>query len=90
MTTTETERRASDRNRDREILDDLRSVKEMVTTINAALVGEVKEDKPGLLERVRKLEEVVGSAKKFIYSISFLLLADLVMRLWTLVVSHAP
>lgn len=68
-----------------EILTELKSVKELVSVINSVLIGEVREDKPGLLERVRKLEQWVDNEKKLIYSISFIIFADVVMRLWALI-----
>lgn len=84
MEETQTERRIV-ANQNREILSDLKSVKDMVTAINSVLIGEVREDKPGLLERVRKLEQWVDNEKKLIYSISFIIFADVVMRLWAVV-----
>lgn len=67
----------------REILTELKTVKDMVSTINSVLVGEVRDDKPGLMERVRKIEQWIDNEKKLIYSISFIIFADVIMRIWT-------
>lgn len=80
-----TERRMETINQNREMLADLKSVKDMVTTINSVLIGEVRDDKPGLMERVRKLEQWVDNEKKLIYSISFIIFADVIMRIWTVI-----
>ena len=52
-----TERRKIATDQNREILSELKTVKDMVVTINSVLVGEVRDDKPGLMERVRKIEQ---------------------------------
>lgn len=79
---------AERRSGQKEILDALKKLDEKVTTINTVLVGNVEDDKPGLMERVRRLETWVNNEKKLIYAISFIVIADLVMRLWTLIVTH--
>lgn len=78
-----TERRKIATDQNREILSELKTVKDMVTTINSVLIGEVRDDKPGLMERVRKIEQWIDNEKKLIYSISFIIFADVVMRIWT-------
>ena len=78
-----TERRKITTDQNREILTELKTVKDMVVTINSVLVGEVRDDKPGLMERVRKIEQWIDNEKKLIYSISFIIFADVVMRIWT-------
>jgi len=83
MDDTEIERRAATLDQNREILAELKTVKDMVSTLNSVLVGEVKEDKPGLMERVRKIEQWIDNEKKLIYSISFIIFADVIMRIWT-------
>ena len=83
MDETKIERRAATIDQNREILTELKTVKDMVSTINSVLIGEVRDDKPGLLERVRKIEQWIENEKKLIYSISFIILADVVMRIWT-------
>lgn len=80
-----TERRMATIEQNREILTELKSVKDMVSTINSVLIGEVRDDKPGLLERVRKIEQWIDSEKKLIYSISFIIFADVIMRIWAVV-----
>jgi hypothetical protein len=85
MEESQTERHAAMTDQNREILTELKSVKELVTTINSVLLGEVKDDKPGLLERIRKIEEWIGNQKKLIYSISFIIFADVIMRIWNVV-----
>lgn len=84
MEDTKTERRAS-AEQNGEILRELKSVKDMVMTINSVLIGEVQGDKPGLLERIRKIEQWIDNEKKLIYSISFIIFADVIMRIWTAV-----
>ncbi len=79
--TEESERRTGQQ----EILDALKKVDEKVTTINSVLVGNVQDDKPGLMERVRRLEDWVNNEKKLIYAISLIIIADVVMRLWGII-----
>ena len=81
----ETERRTATIEQNREILTELKTVKDMVKTINSVLIGEVRDDKPGLLERVRKIEQWIENEKKLIYSISFIIFADVIMRIWNVV-----
>lgn len=81
----QTERRKIATDQNREILSELKTVKDMVTTINSVLVGEVRDDKPGLMERVRKIEQWIDNEKKLIYSISFIIFADVVMRIWSVI-----
>lgn len=83
MDDAEIERRAATLDQNREILAELKTVKDMVSTLNSVLVGEVKENKPGLMERVRKIEQWIDNEKKLIYSISFIIFADVIMRIWT-------
>jgi hypothetical protein len=85
MDETQTERHAVVLEQNREILTELKTVKEVVTTINSVLIGDVRDDKPGLLERVRKIEQWIDNEKKLIYSISFIIFADVVMRIWTVI-----
>ena len=85
MDETQTERHAAISEQNREILTELKSVKEVLTTINSVLIGNVQDDKPGLLERVRKIEQWIENEKKLIYSISFIILADVVMRIWAVI-----
>lgn len=80
-----TERRKIATDQNREILSELKTVKDMVVTINSVLVGEVRDDKPGLMERVRKIEQWIDNEKKLIYSISFIIFADVVMRIWSVI-----
>lgn len=81
----QTERRKIATDQNREILSELKTVKDMVVTINSVLVGEVRDDKPGLMERVRKIEQWIDNEKKLIYSISFIIFADVVMRIWSVI-----
>jgi len=85
MDETQTERHAAISEQNREILTELKTVKEVVTTINSVLIGDVRDDKPGLLERVRKIEQWIDNEKKLIYSISFIIFADVIMRTWTVI-----
>ena len=83
MDDAEIERRAATLDQNREILAELKTVKNMVSTLNSVLLGEIREDKPGLMERVRKIEQWIDNEKKLIYSISFIIFADVIMRIWT-------
>lgn len=85
MDETQTERHAAISEQNREILTELKTVKDVVTTINSVLIGDVRDDKPGLLERVRKIEQWIDNEKKLIYSISFIIFADVIMRIWTVI-----
>lgn len=85
MDETKIERQAATIDQNREILTELKTVKDMVSTINSVLIGEVRDDKPGLLERVRKIEQWIDNEKKLIYSISFIIFADVIMRIWSVV-----
>ena len=85
MDDNEPERRSATNDQNREILAELKTVKDMVKTINSVLAGEVRDDKPGLMERVRKIEQWIDNEKKLIYSISFIIFADVVMRIWSVV-----
>ncbi len=85
MEESDTEKRVIAADQNREILSELKSVKDMVVTINSVLIGEVQGDKPGLLERIRKIEQWIDNEKKLIYSISFIIFADVIMRIWTAV-----
>ena len=69
-----------------QILSAIQSVDEKVIRLNNILIGNVDEDKPGLMERVRKLEEWVANEKKLIYLIVTIIITDIVTRLWTLIV----
>jgi len=81
----QTERRTMTVDQNREILSELKSVKDMVMAINSVLIGEVRDDKPGLMERVRKIEQWIDNEKKLIYSISFIIFADVIMRIWSVI-----
>jgi len=85
MDESQTERHAIISEQNREILQELKNVKDVVTTINSVLIGDVRGDKPGLLERVRKIEQWIDNEKKLIYSISFIIFADVIMRIWTVI-----
>lgn len=69
-----------------QILQKLEELDKKVTTLNHALIGSAEDDKPGLMERVRKLEQWVDSEKKLIFLIVSVIIADIVARLWTLIV----
>lgn len=85
MEESQTEKHAGPIEQNKEILQEVKSVKDMVTTITSVLIGNVQDDKPGLLERVRNIEQWIDNQKKLIYSISFIILADLIMRIWNAV-----
>ena len=70
----------------KQILQKLESLDKKVTDLTAAFIGDVEQEKPGLFERVRKLEDWVASEKKEIYIIVSVIIIDIVSRLWALVV----
>ena len=74
-----TERKSTGTSNTKQILDKL----EHLTTV---MIGSAEEDKPGLLERVRKLEDWVASEKKLIFLIVGVIITDIVTHLWALVV----
>lgn len=69
-----------------QILEKLDALDKKFNTLNDALIGTAESDKPGLIERVRKLEEWVTNEKKLIYLIVSGLVIDIVARLWSLIV----
>lgn len=69
-----------------QILEKLDALDKKFNTLHDALIGTAESDKPGLMERVRKLEEWVTNEKKLIYLIVSGLVIDIVSRLWTLIV----
>lgn len=70
----------------KQILQKLEALDKKVTDLTAAFIGDVEQEKPGLFERVRKLEDWVASEKKLIYIIVGVIIVDIVSRLWALVV----
>ncbi len=70
----------------KQILQKLESLDKKVTELTAAFIGDVEQEKPGLFERVRKLEDWVASEKKLIYLIVSVIIVDIVSRVWALVV----
>ena len=70
----------------KQILKKLEELDNKVTTLTTAFLGDVEQEKPGLFERVRKLEDWVASEKKLIYIIVGVIIVDIVSRLWALVV----
>ena len=70
----------------KQILAGLAELKKEVNILTVAFIGNVEEGRPGLFERVRNLEEWVSNEKKLIYMIVGIIIADIVTRLWSLVV----
>lgn len=76
-----------------EILKQLKELKETaqitraeVGDINTILTGAAKDEKPGLMERVRNIENWIASEKKLMFLIVGVIIVDIVTRLWNLVV----
>ena len=69
----------------KQILQKLESLDKKVTDLTAAFIGDVEQEKPGLFERVRKLEDWVASEKKLTYLIVSVIVVDIVSRIWALV-----
>lgn len=69
-----------------QILEKLENLDKKFTVLNDALIGTAENDKPGLMERVRKLEEWVASEKKLIYLIVSGIVIDIAARVWSLIV----
>lgn len=70
-------------NTNKEILDAVNKVEEK---LNVILYGSAEGNTPGIMERLRKLEDWVGSEKRLIYLIVAIILTDIVTRLWGLIV----
>lgn len=70
----------------KQILAKLEKLDENVTNLTSAIIGDVEKERPGLFERVRKLEDWVASEKKLIYLIVSVIVVDIVSRIWALVV----
>lgn len=79
-----TERKSTTSNK--QILTKLEQLDQKVTELTSAFIGDVEKEKPGLFERVRKLEDWVANEKKLIYIIVSVIIVDIVSRVWTLVV----
>lgn len=73
-------------NSNTEILEKLESLDKKVTNLSNVMIGNAEEDKPGVLERVRKLEDWVTNEKRLIYIIVAIIISDVVTRLWSLLV----
>ena len=71
----------------KQIIEALDNLDKKFSTLNDALIGTTENDKPGLMERVRKLEEWVANEKKLIYLIVGIIITDIVTRLWSLLVT---
>lgn len=72
-------------NSNAQILEAFHALDEKVTRLLNVLIGNAEEDKPGIMERVRKLEEWVANEKRLIYIIVVVIVTDIVMRLWALI-----
>jgi hypothetical protein len=79
------ERKASSTGTNKQILEAIKSLDDKVTTIKVVLDGTAEQDKPGLMERVRKLEQWVESEKKLTWLIVSIIIADIVTRLWSFI-----
>lgn len=69
-----------------EILNKLVELDKNVSTLRDALIGTADNNAPGLMERVRKLEEWVANEKRLIYLIVGIIITDIITRLWSLIV----
>ncbi len=70
-------------NTNKEILD---AVNKLDEKINVILYGSAEGNTPGIMERLRKLEDWVASEKRLMYLIIAIILTDIVTRLWGLIV----
>lgn len=70
----------------KQILQKLKELDDKVTILTTSFLGDIEQEKPGLFERVRKLEDWVASEKKLIYLIVSVIIVDIVSRVWALVV----
>lgn len=73
-------------NRNKEVMEAFKALDDKVTKLLNILIGNAEEDKPGLMERVRKLEEWVASEKRLIYLIVGIIITDIVTRVFSLIV----
>ena len=69
-------------NEKQQILD---AIQKLDDKINLVLYGDAGNNTPGLMERVRKLEEWANSEKRLVYLIVGIIIADVVSRLWALI-----
>lgn len=58
---------------------------ERVDTIYDILAGDLEQDKPGLMERVRRMEIFQRGQQKIAWGLFGVVGADAVLRLWVLV-----
>lgn len=79
------EKRQSAR-KNNEVMEAFQKLDDKVTKLLNILIGNAEEDKPGLMERVRKLEEWVASEKRLIYLIVGIIITDIVTRVFSLIV----
>jgi hypothetical protein len=62
----------------KEILEQLAAINSDVTTIKEAILGKINEERPGLLERVRRIEEWIKAREWFERLIIGTVLAEII------------
>ena len=72
-------------NQSPELVEAVNRLEKSVNEIKDVLIGTTSDDKPGILERLRRLEAWQESEKKFAWIISGIIIGDVVMRLWGLI-----
>lgn len=68
-----------------ETLEAVKRLEKSVNEIKDVLIGTTQDDKPGVLERLRRLENWVENEKKLLWIIAVIIIGDLVMRLWGII-----
>jgi len=70
----------------KQILEAIQKVDDKVENINKVLVGTAEKNEPGLMERMRRVEDWISAEKKLISLIVVIIITDIVTRLWSLIV----
>lgn len=73
-----------------EILTAINELRGEMRDIKNVLIGTTQDDKPGVLERLRRLEAWQESEKKFAWIIGAIILGDIVMRVWGVITAVTP
>lgn len=68
-----------------EILSVVQGLRADMNDIKEAFLGNIKTGAPGVLERLRRLEQWVDNEKRLLWFVGAILLADVVTRIWGLV-----
>lgn len=70
----------------REYNGEVKSIHSDTVTIKKYIIGDLDEDKPGLAERVRKLEEWVANQKKTYYLLISVVVTQIIGWIFVLII----